>query len=147
MGKLAETDRFLSRNREESTEAPSQTTDRLDRWLTTLLQQKGSDLLLIAGAPPSIRLEGEVRSLESEPLQGAEIEALVLPALTKHALQRYREDHIGDPCSALQSSFSSRTQPPACSRVAGALAPWAGPRRRRDGLGQINYARSPDRRD
>src|SRR5579884_1767373 len=96
MGKLAETDRFLSRNRDENTEVSTETTERLDRWLTTLLEQKGSDLLLIPEAPASIRFEGEVRALESEPLQGAEIEAIVLPALTKYALQRYREDHIGD---------------------------------------------------
>ena len=96
MGKLAETDRFLSHNRSQNSEISGQTTERLDRWLTMLLEQKGSDLLLVAGAPASIRVEGEVRALESEPLQGADIEAAVLPALTKHALQRYREDHIGD---------------------------------------------------
>ena len=59
-------------------------TARLDRWLTALVEQGGSDLLLIPGAPASIRFEGEVRKIETEPLDGPEIEAAVLPALTPH---------------------------------------------------------------
>jgi twitching motility protein PilT len=68
----------------------------LDRWLGALLAKGGSDLLLIPGAPVSILHEGGVRSLESEPLNGSEIEALVLPALTPHALQQYRAGQIAD---------------------------------------------------
>jgi twitching motility protein PilT len=68
----------------------------LDRWLSALLAKGGSDLLLIPGAPVSILHEGGVRSLESEPLNGSEIEALVLPALTPHALQQYRAGQIAD---------------------------------------------------
>jgi twitching motility protein PilT len=97
MGKLAETGGFVSQRKDEEFEKLSHAgTERLNRWLTILLEQKGSDLLLVPGAPPSIRFEGDVRSLESEPLQGSEIEAAVLPALTQHALQLYRHDHIGD---------------------------------------------------
>lgn len=98
MGKLAETDRFLSQSHDQNVETfPNIRTARLDGWLKILVEQKGSDLLLVPGAPPSIRFEGEVRRLEQEPLlQGADIEAAVLPALTQHALQLYRQDHIGD---------------------------------------------------
>ena len=71
-------------------------TSRLDRWLATLVEQGGSDLLLIPGAPASIRFEGEVRKLETEPLDGPEIEAAVLPALTPHGLRLYQQNHIGD---------------------------------------------------
>lgn len=91
MGKLAETDRFLSQSREQRAD-----TARLDRWLTSLVEQKGSDLLLIPGAPASIRFEGEVRGLENDALQGSEIEDAVLPALSEHALELYRRNHIGD---------------------------------------------------
>ena len=96
MGKLVETDPYLSHSKGQDREKSQADTVRLDQWLTVLLEQKGSDLLLVPGAPPSIRFEGEVRSLESEPLQGPEIEAAVLPALTQHALQLYQQDHIGD---------------------------------------------------
>ena len=72
------------------------TMSRLDQWLTTLVERAGSDLLLIPGAPASIRLEGEVRPLDSETLDGPEIEAAVVPALTPHGLRQYREIQIAD---------------------------------------------------
>lgn len=73
-----------------------QDTSRLDAWLKTLVEREGSDLLLISGAAPSIRFEGEVKNLDKVPLNGPEIEAAVLPALSDHALQLYRQNHIGD---------------------------------------------------
>ena len=45
----------------------------------------GSDLLLVAGAPPSIRVDGRVAPLAEGPLDGVEIEEAVLPALPPHA--------------------------------------------------------------
>jgi twitching motility protein PilT len=71
-------------------------TGRLDRWLETLVRQRGSDLLLIPGAPACIRCDGEVLNIGSEPLDGPEVEAAVLPALTPHAMQLYRENQIAD---------------------------------------------------
>ena len=68
----------------------------LDQWLTTLVGRAGSDLLLIPGAPASIRIEGEVRPIDSETLDGPEIEAAVVPALTPHGLRQYREIQIAD---------------------------------------------------
>jgi len=97
MGRLAETDRFLSQSHDQNVEKfPGAGTARLDQWLKILLDQKGSDLLLVPGTPPSIRFEGEVHRLDEEPLQGPDIAAAVLPALTQYALQLYRRDHIGD---------------------------------------------------
>jgi twitching motility protein PilT len=78
--------------------ANSSATARFDHWLTTLVARSGSDLLLIPGAPACIRFEGEVRSIESAALEGAEIETAVIPALTTHALRQYRDAHIAD-CS------------------------------------------------
>src|SRR5439155_25642615 len=69
---------------------------RLNRWLEQLVAEKGSDLLLIADAPASIRVEGETCKIESTPLTGPEIEAAVLPALAPHAAENYRQDHIAD---------------------------------------------------
>src|SRR5439155_11682636 len=67
---------------------------RLNRWLEQLVAEKGSDLLLIADAPASIRVEGETCKIESTPLTGPEIVAPVLPALAPHAAENYRQDHI-----------------------------------------------------
>lgn len=73
-------------------------TERLDRWLATLVGEAGSDLLLVNGAPTSIRFEGEVRKIDTKPLDGEEIEAAVVPALSVYAKQLYRDRHIAD-CS------------------------------------------------
>ena len=69
---------------------------RLDRWLAGLVSRRGSDLLLVQGAPPCIRVDGEVRKISSSPLDGPEIEEAVLPALSSHALDRFRETGIAD---------------------------------------------------
>jgi twitching motility protein PilT len=68
----------------------------LDRWLAGLVSRRGSDLLLVEGAPPCIRIDGEVRKIASAILDGAEIEACVVPALSSHALNRFRETGIAD---------------------------------------------------
>ena len=81
-------------NRADSSDAAA--TARLDQWLKTLVEQGGSDLLLVENAPPCLRVLGEVRKLESTPLDGPEIEAAVLPALSPHALRLYREALITD---------------------------------------------------
>jgi twitching motility protein PilT len=71
-------------------------TARLDHWLTTLVEKGGSDLLLVESAPPCIRVQGEVRRIEANALDGPNIEAAVLPALSRHALRLYREESIAD---------------------------------------------------
>jgi len=71
-------------------------TDPLNHWLAALVGRHGSDLLLVEDAPPCIRVDGEVRKIESAALDGAEIEAAVLPALTSHALALFRENGIAD---------------------------------------------------
>lgn len=76
--------------------ADSTATARLDQWLNLLVEKGGSDLLLVEGAPPCIRVQGEVRKLEPASLDGPEIEGAVLPALSPHALRLYRETLIAD---------------------------------------------------
>ncbi len=74
----------------------SPNTAALDQWLSELLTRGGSDLLLIANAPPSMRVNGEVKSIENRLLNGPEIEAAVMPALTLHGLESYRNIKIAD---------------------------------------------------
>lgn len=69
---------------------------RLDQWLGTLVARGGSDLLLVADGPPCMRVQGEVKKLEATALHGTDIEAAVLPALSRHALHAYREGGIAD---------------------------------------------------
>ncbi|MGB2662992.1 MAG: PilT/PilU family type 4a pilus ATPase, partial [Candidatus Acidiferrum sp.] len=71
-------------------------TARLDQWLETLVAKGGSDLLLVENAPPCMRVQGEIRKIEASTLDGGDIEAAVLPALSRHALKLYRESLIAD---------------------------------------------------
>src|ERR1043166_6073200 len=87
-------------NREATRGDDPGVTDRLDHWLAALVNRHGSDLLLVEGAPPCIRVDGEVRKVASGVLDGAEIEEAVVPALSSHALDR-SEEHT----SELQSRF------------------------------------------
>ena len=71
-------------------------TGRLEGWLRLLADAAGSDLLLVAGAPPSIRVDGRVRPLAEGPLDGIDVEEAVLPAMPPHARRIYRDAHIAD---------------------------------------------------
>ena len=72
------------------------TSGRLEAWLRVLAERGGSDLLLVAGAPPAIRIEGRVHRLDSGPLDSVEIEEAVVSWLPLHARRQYRELGITD---------------------------------------------------
>ena len=72
---------------------------RLLAWLEILVDRSASDLLLVAGAPPSVRVDGIVIPLgpaSGGPLGSEEIQDAVLPALPPHARRMYRESGIAD---------------------------------------------------
>ncbi len=71
-------------------------TGRVERWLRILVDAGGSDLLLVAGAPPTLRVDSRVRPLAEGPLDGVDVEEAVLPALPPHARRIYRQSHIAD---------------------------------------------------
>jgi twitching motility protein PilT len=69
---------------------------RLDAWLRELVARRASDLLLVAGAPAAIRVDGRVVPLGGAALDGPSIEAAVLDALPVHAAALYRDGGIAD---------------------------------------------------
>jgi twitching motility protein PilT len=71
-------------------------TTRLERWLTLLRDRGASDLLLVSGAPPVMRVDGRVQPLSEAPLDGDDIQRAVVPALPAHAQRHYRESKIAD---------------------------------------------------
>ena len=71
-------------------------TARLRRWLHHVLIEGASDLLLVAGAPPSLRIDSFIVHLDEDPLQSEDISAAVVPALAPHARRAYRDGGIAD---------------------------------------------------
>jgi twitching motility protein PilT len=67
----------------------------IDRYLTTLWEYRGSDLLLTAGAPPLARVNGQLLPIEGEPvLEDDHVTMIVLSVLTedrKHELRLNKE--------------------------------------------------------
>jgi twitching motility protein PilT len=85
--------------------ASSSSSARLEAWLAVMMERRASDLLLVSGAPPVLRVDGRVAPLEGAsiaPLDGLDIEEAVFPALAPHAQKQYRETRIAD------SSFRMR---------------------------------------
>ena len=74
---------------------------KLDGWLRLLSERRGSYLLLVAGEPPTIRINGILQRSESGPLDGLEIEDLVVPVLPLHAQKDFRERGIADASRAV----------------------------------------------
>jgi twitching motility protein PilT len=72
------------------------TSARLESWLQILVQRSGSDLLLIAGAPPSLRVDGAITPLPTAPLSGEEVEEAVLPVLASRARTQYMQESVAD---------------------------------------------------
>ncbi len=70
--------------------------DGLDSWLDIMVSRQASDLLLLAGEPPTFRIHGPVVRATAEPLDGDEIESLVLTTLPVHAQKAYRETGVGE---------------------------------------------------
>jgi twitching motility protein PilT len=70
--------------------------DSLDRWLKLVVDRGASDLFLVVGLSPALRLNGRVQSLEEEPLTGAAIENAILPVLPAAAVNRFRTDGYTD---------------------------------------------------
>ena len=68
----------------------------LDQWLDIMVERQASDLLLLAGEPPAFRIHGPVVRATAEPLDSDDIEALVLPALPRHAQRAWRDTGIGE---------------------------------------------------
>jgi twitching motility protein PilT len=68
----------------------------LEGWLRTLVARGGSDLFLVAGAPPSIRVDGAVQPIAEVLLDSQDIEDAVVPVLSPYHLKHYRDSRVAD---------------------------------------------------
>ncbi len=70
---------------------PAEAGTKLDLWLGAMAERGASDLLLLAGEPPALRLNGRVIRAEGTVLDGQDVEDMVLPVLPPHAQRLYRD--------------------------------------------------------
>jgi twitching motility protein PilT len=82
-------------SREGSARRPA-TGAALEHWLGVVVARNASELLLVAGEPPVIRVAGQVVRVGDAPLDATDVEDLVLPALPPHAQRAYRDHGIAD---------------------------------------------------
>lgn len=68
----------------------------VDALLADTIERRGSDLLLVAGAPPAARVDGSLMRLSTVALDGMDVEEAVLPLLSAHAKKQFLEDGIAD---------------------------------------------------
>ncbi len=71
-------------------------TMRLQPLLAEVARRRGSDLLLVAGSAPGVRIDGNVVRLDGPVLDGTDIEDMVVPMLPTHAARQYKETGTAD---------------------------------------------------
>jgi twitching motility protein PilT len=68
----------------------------LEGWLRLVAERQASDLLLVAGEPPTFRINGRIVRSEAATIDGIDVEEIVLPELPPHAQRAFREIGIAD---------------------------------------------------
>jgi twitching motility protein PilT len=68
----------------------------LEGWLRLIAERGASDLLMVAGEPPALRVDGQMVRSDGPVMDGTDVEDLVLPDLPPHAQRAFREGGIAD---------------------------------------------------
>ncbi len=69
---------------------------RVEDWLAEVIRRKGSDLLLVAGRGPAVRIDGLLSPVADLVLDGDDIAAAITPLLPSHAARQFRDTGIAD---------------------------------------------------
>jgi twitching motility protein PilT len=98
---VAELNRAAPGPRDSRDQAPPENIvnlDSLDQLLTYAVRQTASDLLLIAGAPVTLRIGGELSKPGGAPLEPEDTRSLLLPVLTPSQTQELQRNRSVDLC-------------------------------------------------
>jgi len=71
-------------------------TSAITAWLRAVREADGSDLLLVTGAPPTVRAGGRLLRLSEGILDGEDVESAVLPFVARRLETRYRDGEAVD---------------------------------------------------
>lgn len=84
-------------NATASTDTPLlEGSSRVEDWLAEVIRRKGSDLLLVAGRGPAVRIDGLLSQVADLVLDGDDIAAAITPLLPAYAAKQFRETGIAD---------------------------------------------------
>jgi twitching motility protein PilT len=98
---VAELNRAVPAARDSSEAVPAAnpgSLDSLDELLTSAVRQTASDILLIAGAPVTLRIGGELAKPSGPPLEAEDTRSLLLPMLTPAQTQELQRNRAVDLC-------------------------------------------------
>ncbi len=70
--------------------------DRLKQWLTLAVDREASDLHLVVGHPPVLRVHGVLQPLDEPELEKQQLEALLLPACPSPFAERFQQEKNTD---------------------------------------------------
>src|ERR1017187_7892193 len=71
-------------------------TIQIDRLLETVVKKKASDLHLVVGKPPVLRMHGQMRELQPKVLDGEDTMALMKSITPERIQQEFEETGSGD---------------------------------------------------
>jgi twitching motility protein PilT len=123
----------------EGQEEPQSVPEALRRWLEWTVQVEASDLHLVAGHPPMLRLHGELTEMPEPPLEAAALEPLLLSLCSPEQAERLSANRnvdfavtvaLGQEVVRLRAAlFHAGRQLAACFRLIPSRIPdlaWAG---------------------
>ncbi|MGD9888251.1 MAG: PilT/PilU family type 4a pilus ATPase [Halothiobacillaceae bacterium] len=64
----------------------------LDPYLRLLSERGGSDLFFTVGAPPQVKIEGELRPIGQDKLKPGDIKSMIYPLLSPDRIERFERD-------------------------------------------------------
>ena len=64
----------------------------LDPYLRLLSERGGSDLFFTVGAPPQVKIEGELRPIGQDKLKPGDVKSMIYPLLSADRIERFERD-------------------------------------------------------
>src|SRR5579871_6785549 len=69
---------------------------QIDQFLEEIIKRRGSDLHFIAGDPPRVRLHGELKAFQSEPLAAEFVQTALYEIMPRKAVERFESKDGAD---------------------------------------------------
>ena len=116
---LDDLDRLVSELEAARSDGGAVAAGQLDAWLRVVAERGASDLLLLAGEPPALRIDGRVIATEGPPSTVRTSRTWCCRSLPPHAQRAYREHGIADASRRVERRRPVPDQPASRARPRG----------------------------